>query len=358
MENSDNDHHKPTADRLARQPAGDPLAKGCRKPTSRPSVEDAGGAEKNLSTQPDHLPDLIYTLNANGEIMALNQAVNAYGYHVEELLGTSFFNLLYMEDRQWVRSEYEQVLKKKKDQIRSQQFRMVDKTGDVCWIEANCIFRFTEEGHFIVHEGVCRDISESIQNRNIMLKAQLELEEQVRIRTAELVLSNEELQKEIYDRRNTERRLRDREADLEMEKANLQETNTALKVLLKRREVDKHEFEEQVLYNIKELILPYLDKLKMVVCDERQEAYLTILESNLSDITGSFTRRLSLDAYGLTNSELKVANFIRQGKRTREIASLLGISRRTVEAYRLGIRRKMRIQGRKINLRTFLMSIN
>jgi DNA-binding CsgD family transcriptional regulator len=65
-----------------------------------------------------------------------------------------------------------------------------------------------------------------------------------------------------------------------------------------------------------------------------------------------------MESYGLTSSELKVANFVRQGKRTREIASLLGISTRTVEAYRLGIRRKMRIQGRKVNLRTFLMSIN
>jgi DNA-binding CsgD family transcriptional regulator len=65
-----------------------------------------------------------------------------------------------------------------------------------------------------------------------------------------------------------------------------------------------------------------------------------------------------MESYALTSSELKVANFIRQGKRTREIAALLGISPRTVEAYRLGIRRKMRIQGRKVNLRTFLMSIN
>jgi PAS domain S-box-containing protein len=358
MGNSDNDHHKPTTDRIVRQAAGGPRTKERRKSISRSSVTFAGQAEPSLSAQSDNLPDLIYTLDATGEIMALNQAINAYGYQVQELIGTSFFDLVHKEDRQWVRNEYEQVLKKKMDQIRSQQFRMVDKTGDVRWIEANCIFRFTPEGHFIMQEGVCRDISETIQNRNVMLKAQIELEEQVRIRTAELVLSNEELQKEIYDRRNTERRLRDREADLEMEKANLQETNTALKVLLKRREVDKHEFEEQVLYNIKELILPYLDKLKMVACDERQEAYLTILESNLSDITGSFTRRLAMDSYGLTNSELKVANFIRQGKKTREIASLLGISSRTVEAYRLGIRRKMRIQGRKVNLRTFLMSLN
>ncbi len=186
----------------------------------------------------------------------------------------------------------------------------------------------------------------------------LELEEKVRIRTAELMQTNQELQREIAERRETEWALREREADLESEKSNLQETNTALKVLLKRRDVDKHEFEEQVMYNIKELILPYLDSLKKVTFDERQLAYLSILESNLNNITGAFTRRLSLEFYDLTSSEIKVANFIRQGKKTRQIASLLGLSNRTVDAYRMSIRRKLRIRNKKINLRTFLMSIN
>jgi len=172
-----------------------------------------------------------------------------------------------------------------------------------------------------------------------------------------LTEANDELQKEILDRRETERILRDREADLEMEKGNLQETNTALKVLLKRREVDKHEFEEQVMYNVKEFVLPYLDKLKNLELDERQEAYLSILESNLSDITSAFSRRLSLEYYDLTPSERKTANFIRQGKKTRDIAALLGLSRRTVEAYRLSIRKKLRLQNKKVNLRTFLSSL-
>jgi DNA-binding CsgD family transcriptional regulator len=37
---------------------------------------------------------------------------------------------------------------------------------------------------------------------------------------------------------------------------------------------------------------------------------------------------------------------------------LLGLSKRTIDAVRQSIRRKLRIQNRRINLRTFLMSIN
>lgn len=356
MSNRDDKQDKSTAKRQNPSSVNDRIY--VVPPTADASGSDPVPPNQGTTARFSNLPDLIYALDAVGTILAINQAVVAYGYRVEDLIGSSFIDLLYHEDQTWVERQFAQVVEAEKDEIRSQQFRMVSKSGDIYWVEANCIFRFTPDGEFIMQEGVCRDISQSIQNQHVMLKAKMELVEQVRIRTAELVKANEELQKEIFDRRNTERSLREREADLEMEKANLQETNTALKVLLKRREVDKQEFEEQVLYNIKELILPYVDKLKQVAADERQLAYVTILESNLNDITGNFTRRLSLDSYRLTNSELKVANFIRQGKRTREIASLLGISARTVEAYRLSIRRKMRIQGRKVNLRTFLMSIN
>ena len=196
-----------------------------------------------------------------------------------------------------------------------------------------------------------------VRKRQVELSAVSDLEHQALIRNAELFLANEELHKEIVERRETERALRDREAELQMEKANLEETNTALRVLLKRREMDKHEFENQVMHNVKELILPFMDRLKAVTTDERQQAYLSILESNLSDITTGFVRRISLEFYNLTASELKVANFIRQGKRTREIASLLGLSLRTIDAYRLTIRKKLRIQNKRVNLRTFLMSI-
>ena len=92
--------------------------------------------------------------------------------------------------------------------------------------------------------------------------------------------------------------------------------------------------------------------------DERQKAYLNIIETNLNDITSAFSRRLSMDYYDLTISELKVANFIKQGRKTREIAELLGLSSRTVEAFRMSIRKKVRIHNKKVNLRTFLMSMD
>jgi hypothetical protein len=42
----------------------------------------------------------------------------------------------------------------------------------------------------------------------------------------------------------------------------LEEVNTALQVLLKKREEDKREMQENVLSNVKELVSPYLVRLK------------------------------------------------------------------------------------------------
>lgn len=322
---------------------------GCSKPFQPIQLPSISATE--------NIPDVVFSLDAFGIILTINRSVEAYGFSVEEVIGQPFGNFVHPDDWPRVSAKFLESMATKKDHVRAQQFRVITKDKEIRWIETNSIIRFSPDGDFIDHEGVCRDITGYVNAQNALLQDQVALEEQVKIRTAELVRANEELQKEILERRDTERQLREREVDLEMEKANLQETNTALKVLLKRRDADKQDFEEQVMFNVKALILPYLDKLKATRTDADQEAFLSILETNLDDITGAFSRRLSLEFHGLTASELTVANFIRQGKKTREIASLLGLSDRTIEAYRFSIRRKLRINNKKANLRTLLLSM-
>jgi len=58
------------------------------------------------------------------------------------------------------------------------------------------------------------------------------------------------------------------ETELEARAADLEEINTALKVLLKQREHDKTKLEEKVLINVKELVVPYLEKLKRGTLNE------------------------------------------------------------------------------------------
>ena len=163
---------------------------------------------------------------------------------------------------------------------------------------------------------------------------------------------------DITKLKQTEQKLRKRENELEIKTENLNEMNSALKVLLKTRDEDKIELEERVLYNVKELIEPYLSKLKRSGLKERQKVLIEILESNLNDIISPFSRRMTSTFLRLTPKELQIANLIKQGKTSKDIAVLMGISSRTVETHRKNLRDKIGIGNKKANLRTHLLSIH
>jgi PAS domain S-box-containing protein len=162
---------------------------------------------------------------------------------------------------------------------------------------------------------------------------------------------------DITERKQSEDALRDKERELKIKTGDIEEANTALRVLLKRREEDKAELEEKVLSNVKELILPYVAKLNKSGLNEKQKAYVAILESSLDDIVSPFSRKLSSWYLKFTPAEMQIANLIRGGKSTKEIAELLSLSSDTIETHRKNIRRKIGINNKRINLRTCLSHI-
>jgi PAS domain S-box-containing protein len=163
--------------------------------------------------------------------------------------------------------------------------------------------------------------------------------------------------RDITEHKRKAEALKKRERDLDMKSRNLEELNTALRVLLKRREADKKELEERVLSNIKQLVLPYIEKLKICRLDDKDMAYVTILESNLKDIISPFSQQLSSKYLNLTPKELQIANLIREGRTTKEIAGLLNASPGTIDFHRNNIRQKLNMKNRKTNLRTYLLTM-
>ena len=163
---------------------------------------------------------------------------------------------------------------------------------------------------------------------------------------------------DVTDLKHAERELREREAELETKNITLQEANIALKVLLKKRDKDREELEEKVVFNMKELAVPILEKLKTTQLGSSQVAYLNVLESNLNEIVSPFPVGLSSKYLNLTPTEIQVANLIRRGESTKEIAELLNSTVRAIEFHRNNIRKKLGLKNKKINLRTHLLSIH
>ena len=155
-----------------------------------------------------------------------------------------------------------------------------------------------------------------------------------------------------------EQRVKERTRELKIKTQNLEETNIAMGVLLKKRDEDKKNIEDNVLTNVKELIAPIFKKIKKTKLDDQQKTFLSIIESNLNEIISPFTRRMSLKYLNLTPAEIKIANLIRHGSPTKEIAELLNLSPRTVETHRKNIRRKIGLEGQRANLRSHLLSLH
>ncbi len=137
----------------------------------------------------------------------------------------------------------------------------------------------------------------------------------------------------------------------------LDEANNALKFLLQQTNDAKSDIEKNITANIKGLILPHLIDLDNLVSGKREKEHIAAIKENLNRVTAPFSRHLAKEAASLTPREMQVADMVRLGRTNKEIAEILGISARTVESYRDALRRKLNLKNKKVNLRSYLMSI-
>ncbi len=147
------------------------------------------------------------------------------------------------------------------------------------------------------------------------------------------------------------------EEQLTARTAELEQANTALRVLLKQVNTNQEDIEEKVLHNIKDLVLPNLDRLEASIETPREQMALRMVKSSLKKITSSFSKRLSSVSYGFSPREIQVAGYIRMGKTNKDIARLLNISKSAVEFHRNNIRQKLGLRHNKTNLRSYLLTM-
>jgi DNA-binding CsgD family transcriptional regulator len=163
---------------------------------------------------------------------------------------------------------------------------------------------------------------------------------------------------EITALKLTEEALRKSQEALIEQKQSLEEANIALKVLLKQREEDKLELEKKVLGNVKDLVLPYVEKLKNSRLKARDGTLVDIIDSHLQDIISPLLQRFTNAKILLTPQEMQVASLVKDGKTSKEIADVLYVSETTVNFHRKNLRVKFGLRNKRTNLRSYLMSIS
>ena len=162
---------------------------------------------------------------------------------------------------------------------------------------------------------------------------------------------------DITGRKEAQDSLQAREQELKDKTDELEEMNAALRVLLKKREDDRIELEKKIQFNAKQLIEPYLDSLKKTRLSPRQLSLHDIIKTNLEEIISPIAHNFASTKYRLTPQEIKVASLIRQGKTTKNIAEIMGLSSRTIEFHRTKIRLKVGLKNKTESLQSYLLSL-
>jgi PAS domain S-box-containing protein len=193
--------------------------------------------------------------------------------------------------------------------VRNYELRMYRKDGTISWVSVNARVVRDDGGSPLYFEGIVQDITD---------------------------------RKRVEDA-------------LEIKSLNLEETNTALKVLLKHREEDKRELEERFVSNMKQLVLPYVEKLKKGRLDPVQRTEVEFLEENLKEMLSPLLSNIR--SFNFTPRQVEIIALIKQGKTTKEIAGLLHVGKGAVDMQRFLIRKRLGLNKDKANLRSYLLSL-
>lgn len=237
------------------------------------------------------------------------------GYKPEELIGRSPVDFMFAGEIDRVGALIKEIISEHKPFVFFQSIG-VHKSGRLIYIEANGVPFLDEKGSLLGYRGSCHDITE---------------------------------QKRTMDA------LREREQELTAKSRTLEEVNAALRVLLKQREEDRKDLEGKFVSNIKEMILPYILRVKNGQTDPRHTAYLDIVAANLNEIISPFLN--TVRQLNFTPKEIEVSSLIKEGRTTKEIAEVLGVAPSAIDSHRKNVRTKLGLSNKKVNLRSYLLSL-
>jgi PAS domain S-box-containing protein len=143
------------------------------------------------------------------------------------------------------------------------------------------------------------------------------------------------------------------EENILFEKAAAEEMNVTLRNVMKSIGKDKEETERTIAQRITTQILPSLQKLAGEENIEIRKMYSNMIKEQLTSLTGGSAAN-SASLMKLSKSEIQVCQLIQSGKSSKEIGDIMNISFETVQTHRKNIRKKLGLNGKDLNLFSFL----
>jgi len=149
-------------------------------------------------------PDPLVTVSADGKITDVNTATEKVtGHSRDRLIGTDFSD--YFTDPERARAVYRQVFRD--GCVKDYELDVRHKDGQVRSVLYNASVYRDESGEIAGVFAAARDISERKHAEELLKRAHQKLEQHVRERTTELQSTNDELLREIEERKKAKREL-------------------------------------------------------------------------------------------------------------------------------------------------------
>jgi PAS domain S-box-containing protein len=153
---------------------------------------------------------------------------------------------------------------------------------------------------------------------------------------------------DVTDDRQLRKALEDSEESLRRQAKALEESNIALRVILEQRSRDREDLSRTMTGNVEQMVLPMLARLERPLAQTPEVIYLEAAIQTLRDvmqpIAQSFDGSVDSCPVPLTPREREIANLIRIGKSSDEIAAALYISPATVAFHRKNLRKKLGLE--------------
>jgi len=145
---------------------------------------------------------------------------------------------------------------------------------------------------------------------------------------------------------------------LAIQSQQLEQTNAALRALLRQQQQDLRDTEKKFVTNINKLVFPYIRELRKLNLARKPSTYLDIINTHLQLAINPFLQNLSAQYAVLTPREIQISSLAKEGKTSRDIADLLNIALSSVNFHRRNIRKKLGLKGTKTNMRSFLTTLS
>jgi len=158
----------------------------------------------------NNIPDMAWVKDADSRFIAANNAFGeTVGMEPNSLINQTCEVCFGKEEARKFKEDDQNVIKSGKQEIIEE--RIVDSQQNQIWLETIKSPMMDDSGKVIGTVGIARDVSRRKRAEEALEKLNLELEEHVEQRTAELSRANEQLQQEIAERRQAEDALRESE---------------------------------------------------------------------------------------------------------------------------------------------------